>query len=101
MDNYLGFVNNQSVETENKKNKNLTRLDLNLRYCNNKCRKRKKNHEPVYNRVNNQSLETENKKQKFNAFKFKTWGTVTINAANVKKNHEPVYNRVKLSMIKT
>ena len=108
MDNYLGFGNTQSVDTEYKKNKNKrnsTHLALNSRYCNNKCRKckknmdpyvtgliiraqklrtkcrkRKKNHEPVYNRVTNQKLRA--KKTKFNALKFKT-GTVTVNAANV------------------
>jgi hypothetical protein len=46
-----------------------------------KCRKRKKNHEPVYNRVTNQKLRA--KKTKFNALKFET-GTVTVNAVNVK-----------------
>ncbi len=38
------WVNNQSLETENK------------------MPQTQKNHEPVYNRVTNQSLETENKK---------------------------------------
>jgi len=49
MDNYLGFGNNQSVDTEYKKNKNKrnsTHLALNSRYCNNKCRKCKKNMDP-------------------------------------------------------